>query len=82
MQLAYFIKDNPPAKDSEQWLKRVACYYLPHREDPIKDLDLARGGIVKVYEDKPGKTYPICLGSQKQLSMHWLKISKQKANTD
>jgi len=40
------------------FVNTFARYDLPHREDPIKDLDLASGGIVKVYEDKPGKTYP------------------------
>ncbi len=33
-------------------------YDLPHREDPIEDLDLASGGIVKVYTDCTGKTFP------------------------
>jgi len=33
-------------------------YDLPHREDPIEDLDLASGGIVKVYTDRLGGAYP------------------------
>jgi hypothetical protein len=33
-------------------------YQLPHREDPHEDLDLASYGIVKVYEDRFGDTYP------------------------
>jgi hypothetical protein len=40
------------------FVNTFARYDLPHREDPIKDLDLASGGIVKVYKDSPGKTYP------------------------
>ncbi len=40
------------------FVNTFARYDLPHREDPIKDLDLASGGIVKVYEDKFGETYP------------------------
>ena len=35
-----------------------AAYSLPHREDPIYDLDMASYGVVKVYEDKFGETYP------------------------
>lgn len=33
-------------------------YQLPHREDPRNDLDIASYGIVKVYEDRFGDTYP------------------------
>jgi hypothetical protein len=33
-------------------------YPLPHRGDPHADLDLASYGIVKVYEDRHGETYP------------------------
>jgi hypothetical protein len=33
-------------------------YDLPHREEPVKDLDIASGGVVKVYENRQGKTYP------------------------
>jgi hypothetical protein len=33
-------------------------YQLPHREDPDEDLDLASYGIVKVYADRFGDTYP------------------------
>ena len=40
------------------FVNTFARYDLPHREDPIKDLDIASGGIVKVYENKQGKTYP------------------------
>lgn len=40
------------------FVNTLARYDLPHRADPIKDLDIASGGIVKVYEDKQGKTYP------------------------
>jgi hypothetical protein len=39
------------------FVNTFARYDLPHREDPIKDLDLASGGIVKVYEHEQGKTY-------------------------
>lgn len=39
-----------------------AAYNLPHREDPIYDLDVSSYGLVKVYEDKFGETYP---------DMHW-----------
>lgn len=37
-------------------------YQLPHRPNPHDDLDLAAYGIVKVYEDRLGSTYP---------DMHW-----------
>lgn len=33
-------------------------YQLPHRADPSVDLDMASYGIVKVYEDRFGATYP------------------------
>ncbi len=33
-------------------------YQLPHRRDPREDLDMASYGIVKVYEDRFGDTYP------------------------
>ena len=33
-------------------------YQLPHRADPRQDLDMASYGIVKVYEDRFGDTYP------------------------
>ena len=33
-------------------------YQLPHRPDPHEDLDMASYGIVKVYEDRFGSTYP------------------------
>jgi hypothetical protein len=35
-----------------------ASYSFPHREDPVYDLDIASYGIVKVYENKFGETYP------------------------
>jgi hypothetical protein len=40
------------------FVNTFARYDLPHLEDPIKDLDLASEGIVKVYADKLGETYP------------------------
>jgi hypothetical protein len=40
------------------FVNTFARYDLPHRDDPIKDLDMASGGLVKVYENKQGKTYP------------------------
>jgi hypothetical protein len=33
-------------------------YQLPHRSGPREDLDMASYGIVKVYEDRFGNTYP------------------------
>jgi hypothetical protein len=33
-------------------------YQLPHRQGPHEDLDVASYGIVKVYEDRFGSTYP------------------------
>jgi hypothetical protein len=35
-----------------------ASYSLPHRADPRDDLDLASYGVVKVFEDGKGQTYP------------------------
>jgi hypothetical protein len=35
-----------------------ARYDLPHRDDPRVDLDMASCGVVKVLEDRPGRTYP------------------------
>lgn len=40
------------------FVNTFARYDLPHRADPIKDLDIASGGVVKVYENQKGKTYP------------------------
>lgn len=40
------------------FVNTFARYDLPHRADPVKDLDMASGGIVKVYEGKQGETYP------------------------
>jgi hypothetical protein len=33
-------------------------YQLPHREEPRQDLDRASYGIVTVYEDRFGHSYP------------------------
>ncbi|MFF3869860.1 hypothetical protein [Micromonospora sp. NPDC001898] len=35
-----------------------AAYNLPHREDPVRDVDRASYGLVKVFEDRLGDTYP------------------------
>jgi hypothetical protein len=35
-----------------------AAYSLPHRDDPVYDLDVASYGVVKVYENSFGETYP------------------------
>jgi hypothetical protein len=35
-----------------------ALYQLPHRATPREDLDIGSYGIVKVYEDRLGETYP------------------------
>jgi hypothetical protein len=35
-----------------------ASYYLPHRDNPVDDLDMSSFGVVKVYEDRFGETYP------------------------
>ncbi|WP_433343165.1 hypothetical protein [Micromonospora sp. CA-111912] len=35
-----------------------ASYNLPHREDPLRDVDRASYGLVKVFEDRLGDTYP------------------------
>jgi hypothetical protein len=40
------------------YVNTFARYDLLHQEDPREDLDLASGGIIKVYKDRPGKTYP------------------------
>jgi hypothetical protein len=40
------------------FLCTFAQYQLPHRQDGRDDLDLASYGIVKVYEDRCGETYP------------------------
>jgi hypothetical protein len=40
------------------FVNTFARYDLPHNENPVEDLDLANGGIVKVYKDRLGKTYP------------------------
>jgi len=39
------------------FVNTFARYDLPHRDNPITDLDLASQGVVKVYDDRPGKTY-------------------------
>lgn len=46
------------AKVDAAFLTSFAAYMFPHREDTVYDLDIASYGIVKVYEDKLGKTYP------------------------
>jgi hypothetical protein len=35
-----------------------AAYNLPHRSDPREDMDIASYGVVKVFEDRLGDTYP------------------------
>jgi hypothetical protein len=35
-----------------------ASYHLPHRAGPREDLDMAGYGVVKVFEDRLGHTYP------------------------
>jgi hypothetical protein len=40
------------------FVNTFARYDLPHRTDPLKDLDIASGGVVKVYENRQGRTYP------------------------
>lgn len=40
------------------FVNTFARYDLPHRADPEKDLDIASGGLVKVYECGLGKSYP------------------------
>jgi hypothetical protein len=40
------------------FITSFAAYSLPHRKDPLRDLDMGSYGIVKVYEDKFGETYP------------------------
>jgi len=40
------------------FVNTFARYDLPHRADTIRDLDMASGGIVKVYENRQGETYP------------------------
>jgi len=44
------------------FVNTFARYDLPHRDNPIEDLDMASAGLVKVYENKFGETYP---------DMHW-----------
>lgn len=39
------------------FVNTFARYDLPHREDRIRDLDIASGGLVKVYVDKTGEKY-------------------------
>jgi hypothetical protein len=52
--LEIFEKENVDAV----FVNVFARYDLPHRTEPIKDLDIASGGVVKVYENRKGKTYP------------------------
>ncbi len=40
------------------FVNTFARYDLPHQEDPIQDLDLASQGLVTVYKDRLGETYP------------------------
>jgi hypothetical protein len=40
------------------FVNTFARYDLPHSENPLEDLDLASGGIVKIYKDGLGETYP------------------------
>ena len=40
------------------FVNTFARYDLPHRSDPREDLDLASFGVVKVFEDRHGHTYP------------------------
>ena len=35
-----------------------ASYNLPHRSNPREDFDMASYGVVKVFEDRLGHTYP------------------------
>jgi hypothetical protein len=40
------------------FVNTFARYDLPHRSDPREDFDLASYGVVKVFEDQHGHTYP------------------------
>src|SRR5262249_50692604 len=40
------------------FVNTFARYDLPHHSDPHKDFDLASFGVVKVFEDRHGHTYP------------------------
>ena len=40
------------------FVNTFARYDLPHRDNPIEDLDMASFGLVKIYENKFGETYP------------------------
>lgn len=40
------------------FVNTFARYDLPHRSNPSKDFDLASYGVVKVLEDRLGRTYP------------------------
>ncbi|WP_211762220.1 hypothetical protein [Kutzneria sp. CA-103260] len=40
------------------FVNTFASYHLPHRTDPRQDLDLASYGVVTVFEDRLGTTYP------------------------
>ncbi|HLJ45322.1 MAG TPA: hypothetical protein VKU01_04910 [Bryobacteraceae bacterium] len=40
------------------FVNTFGSYFLPHREEPRDDLDLASAGIVKILEHKRGKAYP------------------------
>ncbi|MFG2826006.1 hypothetical protein ACGFWI_00750 [Streptomyces sp. NPDC048434] len=43
--------------DTAFWFSFV-CYALPHRKDPLRDVDLGSYGIVKVLDGERGTTYP------------------------
>ena len=40
------------------FVNTFASFHFPHRADPLKDLDLAGYGVVKVLEDRLGTKYP------------------------
>jgi hypothetical protein len=40
------------------FVNTFARYDLPHRGDPREDFDMASYGVVKVFEDRLGHTYP------------------------
>lgn len=45
-------------KVDSAFVNTFARYDLPRQENPREDLDLASGGIVKVYRNRLGQTYP------------------------
>ena len=40
------------------FVNTFSSYFLPHREDPVEDLDMASYGVVKILENKHGAAYP------------------------